>query len=69
MARYKLHCIGASGNSCKLALYMSCAGLDWEPVGIDFAGGRTRDSNETRQQTTIAPRGLPAFVMGGPPLP
>src|SRR5438132_241771 len=43
MARYKLHCIGASGNSYKLALYLNCAGLDWEPVGVDFAGGQTRD--------------------------
>src|SRR3954464_10596612 len=43
MARYRLHCIGASGNSYKLALYMNCAGLDWEPVGVDFAGGQTRD--------------------------
>jgi glutathione S-transferase len=45
MARYKLHCIGASGNSYKLALYLNCAGLDWEPVGVDFAGGQTRDAN------------------------
>ena len=45
MATYKLHCIGASGNSYKLALYMNCAGLDWEPVGVDFAGGQTRDAN------------------------
>ncbi len=45
MARYRLYCIGASGNSYKLALYMNCAGLDWEPVGIDFAGGETRDPN------------------------
>ena len=44
MARYRLHCIGASGNSYKLALYMNCAGLDWEPVGVDFAGGATRDA-------------------------
>src|SRR3978361_1860488 len=43
MARYRLHCIGASGNSYKLALYMNCAGLDWEPVGVDFTGGQTRD--------------------------
>src|SRR3977135_307977 len=43
MARYRLYCIGASGNSYKLALYMNCAGLDWEPVGVDFAGGETRD--------------------------
>ena len=43
MARYKLHCVGASGNSYKIALYLNCAGLDWEPVGLDFAGGETRD--------------------------
>jgi glutathione S-transferase len=43
MAYYKLYCIGASGNSYKLALYLNCAGLDWEPIGVDFAGGQTRD--------------------------
>jgi glutathione S-transferase len=43
MARYRLHCNGGSGHSCKVALYLSCAGLDWEPVGVDFAGGQTRD--------------------------
>src|SRR5436305_6644977 len=45
MAYYRLYCTGASGNSCKVALYLNCAGLDWEPVGIDFAGGQTRDAN------------------------
>lgn len=44
MAKYRLYCIGASGNSYKLALYMNCAGLDWEPVGIDFAGGVQREA-------------------------
>jgi glutathione S-transferase len=42
MAYYKLHCVGASGNSYKVALYLSCAGLDWEPVGVDFAGAQTQ---------------------------
>ena len=42
-ARYRLHCVGASGNSFKVALFLNCAGLDWEPVGVDFAGGQTRD--------------------------
>jgi len=42
MARYRLHCVGASGNSFKVALFLNCAGLDWEPVGVDFAGGETR---------------------------
>jgi glutathione S-transferase len=45
MAHYRLHCNGGSGNSYKLALYLNCAGLDWEPVGVDFAGGQTRDAN------------------------
>ena len=44
MPKYKLHCIGASGNAYKVALYLNCAGLDWEPVGVDFAGGQTRDA-------------------------
>jgi len=45
MARYRLHCVGGSGNAYKLALYLNCAGLDWEPVGVDFAGGETRDAS------------------------
>ena len=44
MARYRLYCIGASGNSYKVALYLNCAGLDWQPVGVDFAGGQMRDA-------------------------
>jgi glutathione S-transferase len=43
VAKYNLYCIGASGNSYKVALYLNCAGLDWAPVGIDFAGGVQRD--------------------------
>ena len=42
MAHYKLYCIGASGNAYKVALYLNCAGLDWQPVGVDFAGGQMR---------------------------
>lgn len=42
--RYRLHCLGASGNSYKVALFLTFAGLDWEPVGIDFVGGQTRDA-------------------------
>ena len=44
MAQYRLHCVGASGNSFKVALFLNCAGLDWEPVGVDFAGGQTREA-------------------------
>ena len=43
MAQYKLHCFCQSGNSYKVALYLACAGLDWEPVLVDFFNGQTRD--------------------------
>ena len=43
MAKYKLHCFCQSGNSYKAALYLNCAGLDWEPVFVDFFKGATRD--------------------------
>jgi glutathione S-transferase len=44
MARYRLHCFCQSGNSYKVALYLNCAGLDWEPVFVDFFKGATRDA-------------------------
>jgi len=43
MAQYKLHCFCQSGNSYKVALYLACAELDWEPVFVDFMHGATRD--------------------------
>jgi glutathione S-transferase len=42
MAQYKLHCFCQSGNSYKVALYLNCAGLDWEAVFVDFMHGATR---------------------------
>ena len=45
MARYKLHCFCQSGNSYKAALYLDCAGLDWEPAFVDFFKGATREAN------------------------
>src|SRR3954447_23819893 len=53
MAQYKLHCNGASGHSYKLALYLNCAGLDWKPVGVDFVGGVTRDTNWRTDMNTM----------------
>ncbi len=38
----KLHCFGESGNSYKAALPLTLAGLDWEPVWVDFFGGAAR---------------------------
>jgi glutathione S-transferase len=43
MANYKLHCFCQSGNSYKVALYLQCAGLEWEPVFVDYFNGQTRD--------------------------
>ncbi|MDP1751800.1 MAG: glutathione S-transferase N-terminal domain-containing protein, partial [Reyranella sp.] len=43
MARYRLYCVGGSGNSFKVVLFLNGAGLDWEPVGVDLAGGQNRD--------------------------
>jgi glutathione S-transferase len=43
MAPYKLHCFCQSGNSYKVALYLSCAGLDWGPVLVNYFNGETRD--------------------------
>jgi glutathione S-transferase len=44
VARYKLHCFGASGNAYKVALYLNCAGLDWGAAEVDFFNGQTRDA-------------------------
>jgi glutathione S-transferase len=44
VAQYKLHCFSQSGNAYKPALYLNCAGLDWEPVFVDFFKGQTRDA-------------------------
>ena len=38
----KLHCFGESGNAYKAALTMTLAGLEWEPVFVDFFNGASR---------------------------
>lgn len=63
MTRYRLHCVGASGNSFKVALFLNCAGLDWEPVGVDFAGGETRDP--IWRATTNEMGEIPVLEVGG----
>lgn len=50
VARFRLHCFAQSGNAYKVALYLECAGLDWEAVPVDFFGGSTR-TQEWRQST------------------
>lgn len=39
---YRLHGFSQSGNAYKVALYLNCAGIPWEPVEVDFFGGQTR---------------------------
>ncbi len=38
----RLHCFGESGNAYKAALAFEMAGVEWEPVFVDFFRGATR---------------------------
>jgi len=38
----QLYCFGESGHSYKAALALEMAGIDWEPVFVDFFNGETR---------------------------
>ena len=38
----RLHCFGESGNAYKVALGLEMAGVEWEPVFVDFFHGATR---------------------------
>jgi glutathione S-transferase len=63
MAEYKLHCFCQSGNSFKVALYLNCAELDWEPVFVDFMNGATRDP---KWRTSVNEMGeAPVLETGG----
>jgi len=42
MANYRLHCFKESGNSYKVALALSIAGLEWQKVDVDYFNGETR---------------------------
>lgn len=44
----QLYCFGESGNSYKAALALELAGLDWEPVHVDFFNGATRSPDYLR---------------------
>ncbi len=57
----KLYCFGESGNAYKAALTLELAGIDWEPVFVDFFHGATR-SPEFRK---LNPMGeVPVLVDG-----
>ena len=38
----KLYCFGESGNAYKVALALTLADMDWEPVFVDFFSGEAR---------------------------
>jgi glutathione S-transferase len=38
----QLYCFGESGNAYKVALALNLAGLEWEPVFVDFFNGGAR---------------------------
>lgn len=64
MPEYKLHCFKESGNSYKPALFLALAGLDWEPVFVDYiSGGETRteafrsEVNEMGEAPVLTHRG------------
>jgi glutathione S-transferase len=42
MSQYRLYCVGESGNCYKVALMLTLAGCDWEPVFVDYFQGATR---------------------------
>lgn len=41
----QLYCFGESGNSYKAALPLELAGMDWEPVYVDFFNGEARSDS------------------------
>jgi glutathione S-transferase len=57
----KLYCFGESGNAYKAALTMNVAGIDWEPVYVDFFNGETR-THEYRKLNVMGE--VPVMVDG-----
>ena len=57
----KLYCFGESGNAYKAALAMELAGVDWEPIYVDFFKGEAR-SPEYRDVNVMAE--VPTLIDG-----
>ncbi|MGR3491577.1 MAG: glutathione S-transferase family protein [Shimia sp.] len=49
----RLHCFGESGNAYKAALTLELAGMEWEPVKLDFFAGAAR-TDDWRAQNVMA---------------
>lgn len=60
-ARIQLHCFGESGNAYKAALTLELAGMDWEPVFVDFFNGAAR-TQEFKDFNTMGE--VPVMVAG-----
>ncbi len=58
----RLHCFGESGNAYKAALALELAGLDWEPVFVDFFNGETRSETYRREVNEMGE--APVMVSG-----
>lgn len=58
----KLYCFGESGNSYKAALALELAGMEWEPVFVDFFNGETRTPEFQRD---INPMGEAPVMVDG----
>lgn len=58
----RLHCFGESGNAYKAALALELAGLDWEPVFVDFFNGETRSEAYRRELNEMGE--VPVMVDG-----
>ena len=58
----QLYCFGESGNSYKAALTLELAGVDWEPVFVDFFHGEAR--GDAYRQNVNAMGEVPVLVDG-----
>lgn len=58
----KLYCFGESGHSYKAALALELAGVDWEPIKVDFFAGETR-SDDYRANVNVMGE-VPVLVDG-----
>ncbi|MFZ1468181.1 MAG: glutathione S-transferase [Paracoccaceae bacterium] len=57
----QLYCFGESGSAYKCALAMTLAGMDWQPVHVDFFNGAAR-TDRFRQLNVMAE--VPVLVDG-----
>ncbi len=58
----KLYCFGESGNAYKAALTLQLAGVDWEPVFVDFFNGEARSTAYKRDVNAMGE--VPVLVDG-----